>query len=421
MMTYPQREFRHHAWCLLTGLVVLMLLSTLLPFITPSALGREPGASLTLTPDSGSCDTALMATGAGFVAGTTVTIFAGPTPGDEFGVIARATVAADGRFSVPVPIEMFLPGCRGGALPTTDGQRYVVGAMTGAGPKEGDDWREPSAQAVFTRTFSSADYFRLVWQRTDLAVANGESDETWTWGPTPLTKVFQERYDDSPGGMRDVQYFDKSRMEINDPAGDADSVWFVTNGLLVVEMVEGWVQTGDAEFDTAPDPAAINIAGDPADETGVGPTYADINTFGLRAKPATAVGTALTSRIDGAGTITTDASLATHGVTAARRVTVPGIDHTVAAVFWERMQAIGQDYDANPFYVTGYPLTEAYWSTVAVEGSAHDVLWQCFERRCLTYTPANPDGWQVEFGNIGQHYFTWRYPGEAFPPPTPRS
>ncbi|HCG28370.1 MAG TPA: hypothetical protein DEU95_01130, partial [Chloroflexi bacterium] len=144
-----------------------------------------------------------------------------------------------------------------------------VGAMTGKGPKEGDDWREPAAQAIFTRTFSSADYFRLIWQRTDLAVANGASDETWTWGPTPLTKVFQERYDDSPGDKRNVQYFDKSRMEINNPAGDTDSIWYVTNGLLVVEMVEGWYQTGDDTFDKSPDPAEVNIAGDPTGADGV--------------------------------------------------------------------------------------------------------------------------------------------------------
>ncbi|MCS7294077.1 MAG: thermonuclease family protein, partial [Dehalococcoidia bacterium] len=36
-------------------------------------------------------------------------------------------------------------------------------------------------------------------------------------------------------------------------------------------------------------------------------------------------------------------------------------------------------------------------------------LVQCFERRCLTYTPDNPPGWQVEAGNVGQHYYRWRY------------
>jgi hypothetical protein len=58
----------------------------------------------------------------------------------------------------------------------------------------------------------------------------------------------------------------------------------------------------------------------------------------------------------------------------------------------------------------GFPVTEAYWTTAAVGGEDRDVLIQCFERRCLTYTPENPDGWQVEMGNVGQHYYQWRYP-----------
>ncbi|MEZ4572086.1 MAG: hypothetical protein R2849_17530 [Thermomicrobiales bacterium] len=52
-------------------------------------------------------------------------------------------------------------------------------------------------------------------------------------------------YADSPGGSRQVQYFDKSRMEINDPGGDTEELWYVTNGLLVVELMTGRMQTGD--------------------------------------------------------------------------------------------------------------------------------------------------------------------------------
>jgi hypothetical protein len=63
----------------------------------------------------------------------------------------------------------------------------------------------------------------------------------------------------------------------------------------------------------------------------------------------------------------------------------------------------------NEFYATGYPVTEAYWASVEVGGTPTDVLIQCFERRCLTYTPDNPAGWQVEAGNVGQHYYRWRY------------
>ena len=44
-----------------------------------------------------------------------------------------------------------------------------------------------------------------------------------------------------------------------------------------------------------------------------------------------------------------------------------------------------------------------------VGGVERDVLLQCFERRCLTSTPSNPAGFQVEMGNGGQHSYQWRY------------
>jgi uncharacterized protein YkwD len=44
-----------------------------------------------------------------------------------------------------------------------------------------------------------------------------------------------------------------------------------------------------------------------------------------------------------------------------------------------------------------------------VGGVERDLLVQLFERRVLTYNPANATQWQVEMGNIGQHYFKWRY------------
>lgn len=34
---------------------------------------------------------------------------------------------------------------------------------------------------------------------------------------------------------------------------------------------------------------------------------------------------------------------------------------------------------------------------------------QVFERRVLTYTGDNPNPFKVEMGNIGQHYYLWRY------------
>src|SRR5690349_16683189 len=60
--------------------------------------------------------------------------------------------------------------------------------------------------------------FQRVWQRTDLPVANHTVNRTWFWGPGPNTPGLIELNKESPGGVRLVQYFDKSRMEVNNPA-----------------------------------------------------------------------------------------------------------------------------------------------------------------------------------------------------------
>ena len=271
------------------------------------------------------------------------------------------------------------------------------------------------ASQTFTRT----------WQRTDQPVSTGQVDRTWMWGPEGFTAAMTEPYLDAPGGQRMVQYFDKSRMEDN--AYRATAPWDVANGLLVVELISGRLQVGDEDF-AQHAPAQVNVAGD----QGVpGVTYAELAS--LLSAPAAPDGATLTARLDANGTVSDAPSLAGYGVTAAYRVTVPGIDHQVASPFWAFMNASGLVYEAggygtaalfeSPFYATGYPLTEAYWSTVTVGGVAQDVLLQCFERRCLTYTPGNPEGWQVEAGNVGQHYYQWRYEqiddDPTASPPTP--
>ena len=48
--------------------------------------------------------------------------------------------------------------------------------------------------------------------------------------------------------------------------------------------------------------------------------------------------------------------------------------------------------------------------TVSANFEPTDVLVQAFERRVLTYTPDNAPEWRVEMGNVGQHYYQWRYP-----------
>jgi endonuclease YncB( thermonuclease family) len=256
--------------------------------------------------------------------------------------------------------------------------------------------------------------FQATWARTDQPVASGAVARTWMWGPQANTPAIPEPYTEAPDGVRNVQYYDKARMEITHPDGDPGSIWYVTNGLLVVELLTGRMQTGDNAF-VPRRPAQINVAGDADDPNG--PTYA---TFaGLTNAAPAAAGAQLTQRVDRAGHVTDDPGLAQHGVTAAQRVQVPGIDHQIASPFWTFMTSSGLVYQdganttanlfVDPFYATGYPLTEAYWASVRVGGTVRDVLMQCFERRCLTYTPGNPAGFETEAGNVGQHYHAWRY------------
>jgi DNA-binding beta-propeller fold protein YncE len=241
------------------------------------------------------------------------------------------------------------------------------------------------------------------------------------WGTEPFTGGMQESYVEAQGQQRLVQYFDKSRMEINhDPSIPVDSPWHVTNGLLVVELMTGRLQDGDASF-LPRIPATVNVAGDPDDPDAL--TYAIMGAY-MDAQPLPDGATIIHLITRGSAGVLYNDKYAAYGVTAAHYV--PETNHQVASVFWEFMNASGTVYEdgdyhdaalfLNPFYATGYPVTEAYWDSVKVSGVYMDVLMQCFERRCLTYTPGNAEGWKVEAGNVGRHYHTWRYGGDTEPP-----
>src|SRR6478672_10853140 len=122
----------------------------------------------------------------------------------------------------------------------------------------------PAFSAYHATPASAADFadpaFQRVWNRTDKLVADKTVVRSWYWGPTPgETKT--EKYVDGPGGTRKVQYFDKSRMEINDPSGNANDPFFVTNGLLTIELISGKMQTGKNTYETRY-PANIPLASD---------------------------------------------------------------------------------------------------------------------------------------------------------------
>jgi sugar lactone lactonase YvrE len=257
------------------------------------------------------------------------------------------------------------------------------------------------------------DAFRRTWERTDKPVADLRVSRTWMWGGEALTGPLTETYQESQGGARTVQYFDKSRMEITwDRSIPEDSIWYVTNGLLVNELISGQMQVGNNAFQPRR-PANVNVAGDPDDTNG--PTYATFASL-LNAPPVVQ-DVVLVNTVDRAGRVGIAPRFADYGVTAAWFV--PETNHMVASVFWAFMNSSGLVYEdgsfssaplfQNPFYATGYPITEAYWASIKVAHVQLDVLMQCFERRCLTYTPGNDEGWQVEAGNVGLHYYIWRY------------
>ncbi len=270
-----------------------------------------------------------------------------------------------------------------------------------------------AVQPIGAVTPSDTSAFAGTWGRTDYPVSTGTVSRTWLWGPKAETPVMTEAYADSPDRKRQVQYFDKARMEITHPDGDASSPWYVTSGLLAKEMVTGKMQVGNDSFESR-QPATIDVAGDLSDPTG--PTYASFS--GLLNQPSHDPGWVIDQVVKRDGSVHSDSTFADkYHVTLAVNEAETG--HSVAAPFWDFMNSSGTIWDGsnysqgrlfpNAFYVTGLPITEPYWTTVKLGGKDTNVLVQIFERRVLTYTPSNPTGWQVESSNVGLHYYTWRY------------
>ena len=261
---------------------------------------------------------------------------------------------------------------------------------------------------------------RALWQRTDMPMAEevaGLVPRSWMWGPHPLTGGMREPYAEGPGGTRLVQYFDKSRMEVNDPAAPRDQ-WYVTNGLLVVEMVTGEIQVGNDATVSHP-PANIPVAGDPAKDNPTAPTYQTFRTIAYPLNDAPAplrTGTIVTNVLAKDGTISQQDEFSRYQVVLGTYEQQLG--HNIPTVFTDFFQQRGLVYQQGRYvqdqlmdwvFVMGLPISEPYWARVSVGGTTRDVLIQLFERRVLTYTPQNEPDWRVEMGNVGQHYLRWRY------------
>lgn len=243
--------------------------------------------------------------------------------------------------------------------------------------------------------------FWFQWRVPDLPVANGQAARPYLWGPTAIfsgTETFAE----AVGGNQSVVYFDKGRMEIKDPNPTRPTKYLVTAGSLARELVTGRIATGNTTVETRA-PAEVMVAGD--DPNADAPTYATFNKMnaGLDSGKATdRTGQPIDSVLSRDGTIRPDPNL---GALAKVAAFVPQTGHNIPDAFLTYFKSQSWDW----IYIAGYPLSEPYWTQISVAGQTRPVLVQIFERRTVTFDPAAPEGFRVQFGNVGQQYYRWRY------------
>lgn len=250
--------------------------------------------------------------------------------------------------------------------------------------------------------------FATVWNKSDAPVASGKANRSWLWGPQ-ANYMGKEEYSNSTDGSRLVRYYDKSRMEVNNPKGNKNDPYYVTNGLLVTEMIAGEIQLGDNSLITAKVACDIPIVGDPRKDNPLTPGYAalaGVSSLHDDNKAANRTGQQVDTAIDVNGTVTADTD---HKSLAKYAAYSPQTGHNIPDLFWAYLQKMPADYGFDWTFVLGYPISEAYWTQMRVGGKDLPVMIQAFQRRVLTYVPSFDPNWRVQMGNVGQHYFEWRY------------
>src|SRR5436190_2858244 len=277
-----------------------------------------------------------------------------------------------------------------------------------------------------------------VWARTDYPVQVGKVQRTWIWGNRIAATT--EPMAESPGGSREVTYFDKARMEINDPKADPASPWYVTNGLLVYEMMSARIQIGANQFKPA-EPARIIVAGEPSimmNPVNFTPTYeslarvATLSPGQNQSPPKT--GQVVREKLSADAQVGKLSSDVPNGNLPKLQYYEKTTGHNVPDVFWQFMNQHGLVYEDGQYHeellfdwlsTMGYPLTEPYWIDTFVANKKVTVMMQAFQRRILTYNPANAPAWRVEMGNVGAQYYQWRYgnlpPSQPAPPVPPET
>jgi hypothetical protein len=228
--------------------------------------------------------------------------------------------------------------------------------------------------------------FQTQWQQDEAITPN-------FWGPLASAGPGQqEPYKEASGGQRLVQYFDKGRMELTNGT--------VTNGLLATGIIKGQIQVGNNAFEPK-SPPAIPIAGDPDNPS---PTYAQLSTSAasLLAPTTSKLGTFITVMIDATGAAVDGGGFAGISMTPPIGAYDGTTKHNVLGVFSDYRNKVG-------LATIGLAISEPFRTNVKVAGQQRTVLVQVFERRVLTYTAGNEPRFQVEMGNIGAHYYQWRY------------
>lgn len=279
----------------------------------------------------------------------------------------------------------------------------------------------PATQTVARAEGFANQAFQTTWSRTDAPVASGAAIRPYVWGQAPFA-VKTERYENSPDKQRLVQYFDKGRMEITHPEGDASNPWYVSSGLLVRDMLYGIVQVGD-NLAQLYDPVQIPVAGDEQDPSNTAPLYSDfLKSLSLgRNSPllplSGRVGKEITLTFARGGKTGNRASNAEPKISVAYYDS--SSQHNIAAPFWDFMNASGPVSAPNgqvvtgPLfewqYILGYPLSEPFWIMATSGGKSQELLVQLFERRVLVFNPSAPADQRVDFTDIGRHWFNWQY------------
>ncbi len=260
-------------------------------------------------------------------------------------------------------------------------------------------------------------FFKFVWDTLDNPVQNRIVTRGWTYGPASFG-TFMEPFKESPQGLRLVQYWDKTRLEITDPSKPPGAPDYISGSSLVRELMNGEAQVGAKTF-LALGPAKIPLVGDPQDFSNPALTYATLAPYASLKDDNRAeklLEATVSTTFDKKGKPVKDPALAFYQIKIGYYSQDTG--HNIPTIFWEFLNRTGPLYKDGNYQtarlfdwntLAGFPLTEAYWTKTLEKGKLVDVLVQAFEKRILTYTPTNQAGLQVDWGDSGKQYFRWRY------------